>query len=84
MDNDKYELIRARAYEIWEREGRPAGREHEHWQQAELELQEATGDGAGPHSETTIGGDTSAGDEKAAPAEPLKQRRRKNNAASVS
>jgi len=34
-------LIRQRAYEIWEEEGRPGGREHLHWEQAmrELELQ---------------------------------------------
>jgi hypothetical protein len=34
-------LIRQRAYEIWEAEGRPEGRQHEHWEQAmrELEMQ---------------------------------------------
>jgi hypothetical protein len=34
-------LIRQRAYEIWEGEGRPEGREHLHWEQAlrELEMQ---------------------------------------------
>lgn len=30
--------IRQRAYEIWEREGRPAGRHDEHWDQARREL----------------------------------------------
>lgn len=30
--------VRARAYEIWEREGRPEGRHAEHWRQAEQEL----------------------------------------------
>jgi hypothetical protein len=30
--------IKARAYEIWERDGRPEGREDEFWQQAEQEL----------------------------------------------
>lgn len=35
IDEDK---IRARAYELWEREGRPAGREHDHWEQAKWEL----------------------------------------------
>ena len=30
--------IRARAHELWEREGRPNGRHAEHWAQAELEL----------------------------------------------
>ena len=42
MDRDsKQERIRARAYRIWEEEGRPEGREREHWDKAsELEAQE--------------------------------------------
>lgn len=40
------------AYQIWEQEGRPAGRDQHHWQQAEMQLQvefrmgfpDATGD----------------------------------------
>ena len=34
-DHDK---IRARAYEIWDREGRQHGRADEHWSQAEREI----------------------------------------------
>ncbi|MCY0096931.1 DUF2934 domain-containing protein [Hoeflea ulvae] len=30
--------IRERAYEIWESEGRPEGREAQHWEQARSEL----------------------------------------------
>ncbi|MBR1274138.1 DUF2934 domain-containing protein [Bradyrhizobium sp. AUGA SZCCT0283] len=30
--------IKKRAYEIWERHGRPKGKEDEFWQQAEQEL----------------------------------------------
>jgi hypothetical protein len=30
--------IRERAYQIWEREGRPHGREYDHWVQARVEL----------------------------------------------
>ena len=30
--------IRERAYKIWEREGRPHGREYDHWVQARVEL----------------------------------------------
>lgn len=30
--------IRERAYAIWEQEGRPAGREHQHWYQAACEM----------------------------------------------
>jgi hypothetical protein len=36
-----YERIQRRAYELWEREGRPEGRDHAHWQQAELEITRA-------------------------------------------
>ena len=30
--------IRDRAYQIWEREGRPHGRDYDHWVQARVEL----------------------------------------------
>jgi Protein of unknown function (DUF2934) len=33
-----HERIQRRAYELWESEGRPAGREHAHWLQAEREI----------------------------------------------
>ena len=33
------DLVRERAYFIWEREGRPEGREQEHWQAAVRELE---------------------------------------------
>ena len=36
-----HEHIQRRAYELWESEGRPAGREHAHWLQAEGELARA-------------------------------------------
>lgn len=32
------EAIAALAYSIWEREGRPVGRDQEHWLEAELEI----------------------------------------------
>lgn len=38
MSSGREELIRARAYELWERQGRPAGREGENWEQAEREI----------------------------------------------
>jgi hypothetical protein len=37
-DNDREQLIRERAYQIWIDEGRPEGREHAHWEQAEKEI----------------------------------------------
>ena len=39
MDQGKTEKISQRAYEIWEFEGRPHGRHHAHWMQAEQELE---------------------------------------------
>ncbi|MBB2969903.1 DUF2934 domain-containing protein [Mesorhizobium sp. RMAD-H1] len=49
MDTGKEEQIKARAYEIWEQEGRPQGREHEHWEQARREIAgNGMGDGASP------------------------------------
>jgi hypothetical protein len=36
--DDLQERVRRRAYELWEGEGRPAGREHDHWFQAEREV----------------------------------------------
>jgi Protein of unknown function (DUF2934) len=40
---DVAERIRRRAYEIWEREGRPEGREQAHWEQAEREVAKVRG-----------------------------------------
>jgi hypothetical protein len=38
MDSDRERRVRERAYAIWEREGRPQGREAEHWLEAEREI----------------------------------------------
>jgi hypothetical protein len=35
----RVERIRRRAYELWEQEGRPKGREREHWQEAERQIE---------------------------------------------
>ena len=35
-----YDDIARRAFEIWERNGRPEGRDQEHWDQAEKEVSE--------------------------------------------
>jgi hypothetical protein len=40
-----HEQISKRAREIWEREGRPEGRDKEHWLQAEAELHEESSKG---------------------------------------
>jgi hypothetical protein len=38
--------IRIRAHELWESEGRPHGRDHDHWVKAEQELDAAAPNGA--------------------------------------
>jgi hypothetical protein len=37
-EGDLQQRIRQRAYQLWESEGRPEGREQAHWQQAQREL----------------------------------------------
>jgi len=37
-EGDLQQRIQQRAYQLWESEGRPEGREHAHWQQAQREL----------------------------------------------
>jgi hypothetical protein len=40
MEQDLTSQIRALAYQIWELEGRPTGRERIHWLRAEAEIRE--------------------------------------------
>ncbi|WP_026187039.1 DUF2934 domain-containing protein [Ensifer sp. BR816] len=39
MEKDREELIKRRAYAIWEQEGRPDGQHQRHWEQAAREMQ---------------------------------------------
>jgi len=39
MSSISEDVVRIRAYQIWEREGRPHGRDYEHWVQAQVELE---------------------------------------------
>ncbi|WP_353860859.1 DUF2934 domain-containing protein [Azospirillum formosense] len=50
MQGDREDRIRHRAYEIWERDGRPEGRGEEHWAQAcaEIEAEDRTVTAAEP------------------------------------
>lgn len=41
--NDKEKAIRERAYRLWEAEGRPHGREAEHWERAHREYEANAG-----------------------------------------
>lgn len=47
MQISSVELIQARAYQLWEEEGRPEGKDLEHWTRAASELA-ASGNGAQP------------------------------------
>jgi Protein of unknown function (DUF2934) len=38
---DMHQRIERRAYELWESEGRPEGRQQAHWRQAEMEITRA-------------------------------------------
>lgn len=38
LRRDYHEKLKERAHAIWEQEGRPHGRDREHWQQAEAEV----------------------------------------------
>jgi hypothetical protein len=41
MDNiSREEKIRVRAYELWEKDGSPAGRADEYWEQARAQIDE--------------------------------------------
>ncbi len=49
--SDGEEGVRRRAYAIWEGEGRPEGRDLEHWRQAESEIGRAARALASPEDE---------------------------------
>jgi hypothetical protein len=46
MSSDREEKIRRRAYDLWEIEGRPEGRHHEHWERAAREVEAEEGGSA--------------------------------------
>ena len=50
MTTDREQRIREKAYEIWERQGRPEGGHEEHWHQAEREIAEEGRGAATPES----------------------------------
>ena len=48
MPDEREQAIRERAYAIWEQEGRPDGKDLEHWLRAEAEFTSATEQQASP------------------------------------
>ena len=63
MNQSKRKRIEARAYQIWENEGRPPNKEAEHWRRAEQELaREETSTQMGGRSDGNSGPDDSGRD----------------------
>ncbi|WP_085940682.1 DUF2934 domain-containing protein [Azospirillum sp. B506] len=78
--DDIQERIRRRAHELWESEGRPHGRDSDHWTQAEAEVRgggalEPTGKVAGSHKKPPVSKVTAkvAGKSTRAAAESLSE-----------
>jgi len=74
MTPDLEEMIRHRAHEIWEEEGRPHGRHEEHWQRAAGEITEELERIKAAHTPATA-------EEIEAPAAPRRGRPRKTDVA---
>ena len=72
MADEREDRIRQRAYEIWEREGRPEGREERHWDAAkeEISIEESQGQATRPNPSAGPQ-DTSGGTEPVEEADVL-------------
>jgi hypothetical protein len=55
MQNDREEQLRQKAYKIWEDEGRPEGRHHDHWTQAETQGEEESSEEDGATGSQSAG-----------------------------
>ena len=67
MNSDRKAAIRTRAHQLWEESGHPHGQDHQHWQQAEREHDEAKARAAAAEQVTAV----SAG---SPPAKPVRKR----------
>jgi hypothetical protein len=73
MPLDRNERIRQRAYEIWEREGRPHGRDEEHWRMAAEEIGGDSGTSVTQAVPATrVSGTAKPGGESSVEAQPSK------------
>jgi hypothetical protein len=54
------ERIRQRAYELWQQEGQPEGKQQEHWDQAVREIS-GNPDQSGAHLDSGADGDSASG-----------------------
>jgi Protein of unknown function (DUF2934) len=76
VPEDREERIRKRAYEIWEREGRPHGRDAEHWGQATSEIDaEVAASGLETKSAEPAEPEASPADRRRAVRRPVEQAR---------
>lgn len=71
MSDDRHDAISTRAYQIWEKEGRPHGRDEHHWHEASRGTEDAT-DGA--LTTDTAGMAVESGADEA-PGKPVKKPR---------
>jgi hypothetical protein len=67
MASGRDDEIRKRAHEIWENEGRPEGREKDHWERAEREVAASAG-AKPPAAKKSAGSDAKAAAPKKASA----------------
>ncbi|WP_439814367.1 DUF2934 domain-containing protein [Zavarzinia sp. CC-PAN008] len=72
-DAARTERIRTRAFYLWEQDGRPLGRQHEHWNAAALQIAREDGQRQGE-----AGSDGGHGDHD--PAQPLLSTPRRDGA----
>lgn len=78
MASEHERRIQQRAYELWQAEGQPDGREAHHWSQAEAEFAEAQGKGTSDGARTAARG---TGEDK--PRKPRKAPTAKETIASA-
>ena len=70
MGGSSEDAIRERAYQIWEREGRPHGRDFEHWVMAQVEIATQRANGSAATVATRERGAAAPKAKSTAPAKP--------------
>ncbi len=76
MSDERERKVRERAHAIWEREGRPDGRDQEHWERAshEIETEERTPGGQPTDRSSGLGGEKDAPRRQTKPASNIDAR----------
>ncbi len=78
MQTSSHEQISARAYQLWEEEGRPHGRDIEHWSRAAGELAGVTAAPATTSAALEVKAPAKRARAKAAATEPAAKRVRRS------